>query len=88
MLSHAFDELVGFRVQSAGIQGKHPEIVGQFVSHFDQHDVLGATERNGNVAIVGEGGFQDRPGALTIQFGPERVDISHNHPVCTNNLCG
>ena len=80
MLAHFLDELVGFRVQPAGVQGEHLQVVRQLVGHFDQHHIFRTTEGNGDVVVAGEGGFQDSPGALAVQFGAQRIDISHVVP--------
>ncbi|MNP29097.1 hypothetical protein D3C76_1221070 [compost metagenome] len=58
--AHLLDEAVGLRVQAAGIQAEHPDVLVQLPGHVHQHHVLGAAEGNPEIiAEVLEGELED-----------------------------
>ncbi|MNC60720.1 hypothetical protein D3C75_1106170 [compost metagenome] len=52
MLAHLIDEAVGLRVQAAGVEAEHLDVLVQLPGHVHQHHVLGAAE--GDPQVVAE----------------------------------
>ena len=59
MLLYFVDKGIGFRVQAPGIKTEDMHMFGDFGGHVDEHHVLSAAERNGNVLEIGIGVVQD-----------------------------
>ncbi|MOA28629.1 hypothetical protein D3C78_1495830 [compost metagenome] len=60
MLAHLLDEAVGLRVQAAGVQAEHLDVLVELPGHVHQHHILGAAERYPQViAELGEREFED-----------------------------
>ncbi len=55
VISNLLNELVGFRMESAGVEAKHFNIGINLMSHVNQDDVFSTAERNGEVAKLFNG---------------------------------
>ncbi|MCY1402930.1 hypothetical protein D9M71_180920 [compost metagenome] len=59
-LAHLIDEAVGLRVQAAGVEAEHLDVLVQLPGHVHQHHVFGAAEGDPQVvAKVFEGKLED-----------------------------
>jgi len=85
-LTHLLDKPVGLRVQAAGIEAEHFDVLVQLPGHVHQHHILGAAERDPQVvAELAECQLEDVLGGFVGIGRGEFSDIEglvHQHGSC------